>query len=478
MIATAQPSRRVSLSRYFLPYQAEAILSDARLALYEKSVRIGITYAMGFRAVRRRLIPKCGDLLYTTVTAEMAKEFVSNCKTFCRVFEAVEGTRVDESDVREEALYNPITDRQESSFRIDFKATGQAIRAFSSNPSALRGAGGEVNVDELSSHLQPEEMLKAAGSRAMWGDPCWIWSSHRGEDSVFYQMVQRERARGAKSSWKIFSTDLMQAIAQGLLDKIAAVKGIKITKDQFVAETVDLVGGEDAFQEECMLIPRKGGAAAIKWSYIQAAQTGADIEYADIRGDDQAAIDSAVERILNCTDPKERLEIGYDVARKGHLSAIPVLTRGNSMRRLAALVTIQDAKFGTQRGLIEKLMTARPAMVGLGDSTGLGMQVCEELEAKFGKARFSGVNFSSMKPELGTGLVRVFEDLGLLLPASRAFDFIAADLAGIRTQPMPGGRTQFYESANAIEKRSHCDIAWAIALAVMAGAEAKQQGMW
>ena len=44
-----------NLSRYFLPYQVEAILGEQRLFAWEKSIRIGATYAMCFRAVRLQI---------------------------------------------------------------------------------------------------------------------------------------------------------------------------------------------------------------------------------------------------------------------------------------------------------------------------------------------------------------------------------------------------------------------------------------
>lgn len=469
-------AKQSSLGKYFLPYQIAAITSEERLVLWEKSIRVGATYCMSFRAVRRRLLPNTGNYLHTSVNERIAKSFIMDCKKFCRVFEAVFKTKVDESEINEFSIYNPLTDRQESAFEIFFNATGQSIKAFSSNPDALRGEGGDVGIDELSSHKQPEELMQAAGGRAMWGNSIHIWTSHKGTDSVFNRMIQEERAKGEKSRWKIWSTDLYQALDAGLLEKINAVARTSFSREEFISDTIAMVGGMEAFEEECLLKPRKSGGSAIAWSLIDAARSEYHIERYDITGKDLHAIPSIVDAVTHQIGRADAW-IGYDVARRGHLSAIPVLRRAGPANKAVAMILIQDMKFGDQRAIIDGILTRNPQASGLGDSTGLGMQVCEELEDKFGKHRFAGVNFGSMKGELGSKLTRAFEDSQIILPSGTENDDIAYDIRGIRTEPLPSGRIRYFESSNPVEKRSHCDIAWALALANYAAAEELEQGI-
>jgi phage FluMu gp28-like protein len=479
------------LSRYFLPYQIEAIMEEARLVLWEKSVRVGATYAMAFRAVRRRVLG-LGNYLHTSVNERVAQTFVQDCKKFCKIFDIVAG------EVDEFSAYNPLTDRQESAFKIEFP-NGKAIKAFSSNPDALRGEGGEVGVDELTSHRDPKEMMKAAGGRAMWGYPVTMWTSHRGEESEFNRLVKEERAKGAASVWKIRSTDLFTAIDQGLLEKINEVRSAEcvaagvafspITREAFVAETVAMVGGQEAFEEECLLKPRKGGESAVKWIFLDSARQAYGCARVDLNGDKPGDARILVPQLAALGAGRGRMALGYDVARTGDLSCVwinaeeprnahaPLTGTGSQSAsatppgvaaRLVGLITMRNMPFGSQRSIIEALMLAFPTLVGAGDSTGLGMQICEELQTKFGPARFSGVNFSAMKPELGTNMVRVYEDGRQILPVAREFDDAIYDVAGIRTQPMPSGRVKFYETPNPISRHSHCDMAWANALALLA----------
>ena len=457
MTAVETPNQ---LSR-FLSYQVDSILDDSRLVLYEKSIRIGITYAMAFKAVRNRLRGQ-GNYLHTSVNERIGKSFALDCRTFCEIFDLVERYQV--KDVHEWSVYNPVTDRNESAFEVYFEGTKCAIKIFSSNPDSLRGEGGDVGIDELTSHREPEELLKAAGGRAMWGHRVWIWSSHRGEASCFNRLIQEERAKGKNSRWKILSTDLYHAIDAGLIEKINETRGTTITREQFIADTIAMVGGQEAFEEECLLKARRGGTAAIRWDYINHARQPYDVLRFDLTGPDEAEIEGIALKIVE-TIRGSAARLGYDVARTGHLSAVWVNRKEGRLSRLAALVKLQNTKFGTQRLLIERIMRQADGCLGGGDKTGLGMQVCEELAEKFGEARFVGVNFGQLKAEMGTNFVRVFEDGRQILPEGAEHDDIAFDVAAIQQDKLPSGRVSFTETANPIEKRSHCDLAWAGAIA-------------
>jgi phage FluMu gp28-like protein len=163
--------------------------------------------------------------------------------------------------------------------------------------------------------------------------------------------------------------------------------------------------------------------------------------------------------------------IGYDVARTGDLAAVTVLAKIGNRWRMSALVTMQKRMFKLQRDLVETLMRAVPQATGGGDSTGIGMQVCEELTTSLGPARFAGMNFSSLKGEIGTKLVRVFEDGRIELPAAEAQEDIWFDFAAIESEALPSGRVRFFESQNPVNKNSHCDIAWSCGIALYSSDE-------
>ena len=451
--------------KYFLSYQVEQIMSEHRMNLTEKSIRVGITFAYAMRGVRRRMLG-IGDLLHTSVNERAGKSFIGDCRKFCKLYDVAGATDVNEFEV-----YNESEDRKETAYEIKFTKQDTAIKVFSSNPDAIRGEGGEVDIDEITSHKRPDEMIQAAGGRAMWGYPVNIWSSHRGMHSALNRMIKEERAKGTDSRWNIKTVTLVDALAAGLLDKINAVSGANMTEEDFLADTKAMVGGEDAYLEECMCIPKMSGLQAIKWQYIDAAKRDHYLHRIHIEGDETFDVSGWLGPLRTVLMACTKISLGYDVARTGHLSAVPILGMIDDDWKLLGLITMRKRAFRKQEDVVAELLRAFPGAVGAGDSTGLGMQVCEDLTNTFSETRFVGVNFGSKKKELGTNMVKVFEDNRCHLPEAREHEDIQFDIAAIQTSSTSSGIVNFVETANPINKLSHCDIAWAIALALMVGEE-------
>ena len=78
---------------YFLPYQQRWINDESPLKLYEKSRRVGITYATSYRAVRKCLRERDGSAFTQWVSSRdalTAKEFVTDyVAMWCREANAV-----------------------------------------------------------------------------------------------------------------------------------------------------------------------------------------------------------------------------------------------------------------------------------------------------------------------------------------------------------------------------------------------------
>lgn len=473
--------------KYFLPYQVDDIVSDHRLEIEEKSIRVGVTFGRAMRAVRRRMMGK-GNYLHTSVNERIGKSFIGDCRKFCQLYDVVGASEVREFDV-----WNKAENRSETAYEIEFKKQGCSIKVFSSNPDSLRGEGGEVGIDELTSHKQPEELVKAAGGRAMWGFPVAVWTSHKGVNSAFNRMIKAERAKGARetrfdpetkryvqtgpaqpeSRWHIKRITLLDALEMGLLEKINQVSGQHMTREEFLADTKAMVGGQDAFDEECMCDPKAEGSQAIKWGYIDAAKRPYPLLRKHIEGNESFDAERWIAELIDILRHADRVALGYDVARTGHLSAVPIIARFGEPWKLMSLLTMHKRKFTLQRDAVAAIMRAVPALVGAGDATGLGMQTCEDLVELFGPYRFTGVNFGTMKPEIGTKLVKVFEDGRFHLSDARKDEDIQYDLAALQTITLSSGRATFTESPNPINKLSHCDIAWSIGLSVLVGEDNK-----
>src|SRR5436305_11119505 len=83
------------LSRYFIKHQIDWILAENRIhamrkqaiALGEKSVRVGWTYADGFKNVRKRILHKKRDYLFATKDWNSALEYIGQSYEFAEIFD-------------------------------------------------------------------------------------------------------------------------------------------------------------------------------------------------------------------------------------------------------------------------------------------------------------------------------------------------------------------------------------------------------
>jgi len=114
------------------------------------------------------------------------------------------------------------------------------------------------------------------------------------------------------------------------------------------------------------------------------------------------------------------------------------------------------------RSFVPLLFKSSPsAPRAAGDATGLGRQICWDASARYGY-KFKSVNFSSKKHDFGFALMNQLATGQKRFP--RTEQDIAADYFALRKH-YAGARWVFTEGRNALSPSSHCDIAWAGALA-------------
>jgi hypothetical protein len=108
-----------------------------------------------------------------------------------------------------------------------------------------------------------------------------------------------------------------------------------------------------------------------------------------------------------------------------------------------------------------KFIRELPSVQGAGDESGLGRQICWEA-AKHFSSRFASVNFSGKKHDLGFSLMNQLSGAEKRFPSGEPD--IAADYFALRKN-FAGKKWIFTEGRNPCNPASHCDIAWAGALA-------------
>lgn len=474
---------------YFLPYQERWVNDNATLKLYEKSRRIGVTYATSFRSVLKCLYEKKGSSFVQWVSSRdelTAKEFITDyVATWAReankisrglASAAAGAVGLDGRNVEVVDEKNGIT-----AFVVRFK-NGSRICSISSNPMAFAGKGGDILIDEMDLHLDQETLYAMAYPCITWGGQLEIvsaYSADGSEHTEFARLCRECKAGGNPRGFSFHRTTLDDAIDQGFVEKVNESKAARgrpaQTREEFRSQLRRGCITLGAWLSQYMCEPNSAsGGQLIAPLDLSAAQQDYEMHRLHLVGD--AGIDDVTdpscapylgaEFWLAALPAGKRYAVGWDIARSGDLTSIAVNRQEGDGYELALLMTMKGCKYETQRRLMLALLGAHGLAVGCGDNTGPGQSDCEAVETRY-PDRFRGINFSASKLALGTTMRSVFEQRRQRLPIRHPE--IAADLAAIRTAATAGGRLTFTETRNELLPDSHCDIGWSCALALFAG---------
>jgi phage FluMu gp28-like protein len=146
---------------------------------------------------------------------------------------------------------------------------------------------------------------------------------------------------------------------------------------------------------------------------------------------------------------------------QGDLAAIYIDEAKGADLWLQALLTCRTDDWHFIETALMFLLRNVRSLQAAGDQNGLGRQICWKAANLF-PGRFTPVNFSTKKHELGFALMNQLSLAQKRFPRSE--QDIAADFFALRKN-FAGQRWVFRESRNLHNPASHCDIAWAAALA-------------
>lgn len=304
------------------------------------------------------------------------------------------------------------------------------------------------------------------------------------------------------SPWNIyFRVTLPDAIHFGLVDAINRARGTHISAAQFLADCRARARDEGIFEQSYMCNPLGAAANHItEWSAIERCRADYEIERVHLEATDvlqrfdefnpsresarqrqiQEFLRSSFPSLLNLNpnpnlnhaacSPTPRLRLGFDVAASGQgdLAAIYIDEAKGDQLSLRALFTCRTEDWHFLKTVLFQFL-AVPNLQAAGDESGLGRQICWEAAAKFG-SRFLKVNFASKKHDLGFAIMNQLAIAEKRFPKSEAD--IAADYFALR-KTHNGSKWAFSEGRNTLSPVSHCDIAWAGALATHAHTERK-----
>ncbi len=477
---------------YFIPYQERWLNDDATLKIYEKSRRVGITYATSFRCILKCLNENDGSSFVQWVSSRdelTAKEFVTDYvamwareanKVSRELAEAVKGaTGLDGKNTEVVDEKHGIT-----AFVVKFR-NGSRICSISSNPLAFAGKGGDILIDEMDLHADQETLYAMAYPCITWGGQLEIvsaYSADGSENSVFARLCSEAKGENPRGM-SYHRTSLDDAIGEGFVEKVNEVKAGKgrptQTREEFREQIRRGCINRAAFDSQYMCIPNQAsGQQAINPSDLAAAKKDFTILRLHLVGDATVLelYDPCVElyteaeywRDLGRLANWGRISFGWDIAVTGDLACIWVNQRtGGDVYRLAACLTFKGCKTESQRRVVEAILDAFRDAVGAGDASGLGTTECAKLEALY-YGRFVGIKFNvRSKLELFTLTQGIYEARRQELPINQPE--IAADVAAMKKSASASDRLIFVATKNELLPDSHCDLMTANALANQAG---------
>jgi len=420
----------------FMDYQKAWLNESARLAIWEKSRRIGATYVESWASTKWSL--KTGrDTWFSSADDSAAKEFIDYVAVWCELLEVI-AENLGEIDLD---VKNNIT-----AYRV-ILPNGAKITAMSSNPKRFRSKGGRVVWDEAAHHNDGNAMWKALQASAMWGDPIRVLSTHLGE-STFSRLI--DKIREGKTKGSVHKTTIIDAVNDGIVDKIFKRKTSPEERRQWLddlrAECID----EDQWLQEYMCVPVDEANAFLPYEMIAACE------------------DQHVLWNNGLPDHVEgNLYLGMDIGRKKDLTVIWIVEKLGLMKFTRAVIVLERTPFRAQAEVLYKYLRHPKLRRACIDSTGLGMQLAEEAQQRFGTFRVEAINFTgAVKEELAYDFRRSIEEKTYIIPASQA---IREDFHSVRKVVTSSNNIRF-DVDNTVA--GHADRFWGAALAEHAGKNA------
>lgn len=427
---------------FFCGYQARWIKDDSRLKLMEKGRQIGLSWSTAYRLVRNKSAADARQDAWISSRDDLqARLFKEDCNSFATVLNAAA------QDLGQQVI-DP--ERAISAYVLQF-ASGVRINSMSSNPDAQAGKRGDRVLDEFALHPDPRKLYAIAYPGITWGGSLEIISTHRGSANFFNQLVQEIRHKGNPKGFSLHTVTLQNALDDGFLAKLQAkLPPDDPRQDMDEAAYFDFIRSgctdEESFLQEYMCVPADDASAFLSYELIDAVKypAGEPWEY-------------TLDQLRTCANP---LYLGGDIGRVSDLTCFWVDEIVGGVAFTRHLVELKNCTFDEQETRLYELLSLPSLRRACIDNTGIGRQLVERAQQRFGKYRVEAVTFTGqVKEELAYPVRAACEDRSMRIP-DRAE--IVSDFRAIRKETTSAGNIRFTAERG---PGGHSDRFWAKALA-------------
>jgi phage FluMu gp28-like protein len=424
----------------FLPFQKTFINDENQFIIYEKSRRIGITFAAAYKATRdiaKRNV-KGNKVWFSSADLTVSEEFIDYVQYFARYIGAA-------AEYLGEILIDKEGDM--TARCVHFKRYGGEINAVSSNPKNIRGKTGDFYGDEFAHHETQEKMFTAAKPLSLRGARTILVSTHNGEESYFNQLINeiKKGTEGTMKRWHRYVTTIDDAIKEGILDQIL---GHKASKEEVATWLEDAFSGmtQEGIDEEYKCVPRAGGTNhLLTYELINAVERDNILNelLADVQGD---------------------LYVGIDVGRKKNFTVIWVDEKLGEVLYSRKVVALKNTQYRDQKKILYDVLSHKNMRRCCIDATGIGNNLAEDAQLDYGELRVEPVIFTNkVKEDLASHMYVMIEGKRTLIPREKR---IREDFYSVRAVVTAAGNVRY--EAEVSDEGSHADFFWAKALCLHA----------
>lgn len=425
-------------NNYFLPYQLRWLNDNSKVKIWEKSRRIGATYVQSYEDVRDCINRKVPAVWFSSADESAAKEYIDYCEQWVKIFH-MSAKRLGEVIIDSEKDIKALV--------IEFK-NGTKIHALSSNPKGFRSKGGKVVLDEFAFHNNAEELWKAARPCVTWGYPLRILSTHNGQNCLYYKFI--DQVNKGQLKWSLHKTPIQVAVSEGLVDKIYQRETSKEEQESWMKNEQDNCFDEYTWLQEYCCVAVDEACAFLPYDLITTCE-----------------IDDIIKPL---SEIKNDFYVGMDIGRRKDLTVIWVLEKFENILYTRAIIELEKMPFHKQEEILSEVLSLRNFRRCCMDSTGIGMQLSEEAQRKFGQFRVEPVMFTNrIKEELAYTVRTNFENRTVFIPKEHK---VREDLHSIRRITTTANNIRFDADHS---ENGHADRFWALSLALHAAGSGSGQ---
>lgn len=362
---------------------------------------------------------------------------------------------------------------------------GSRIIGLPANPDTARGHSANILLDEFAFHQDSRAIWKALFPTVTRGYKIRIISTFKGKANKFYDLffsaptLQKFNGKdveyiGERGGWSKHFVNIYQAIEMGLELKDEEGKPIE-PEDLRLA-----LSDDDAWMEEFECIPSDEVTAFLTHDdiskvedvrlnprpvWIEMLIKAAEKNHKEFK---RSKINPGLPlHVLQNVIFAGELFVGMDIGRKRDLTVIWVDQKINSNLQTAAVIELKKKPYFVQEQVLYTILSLKGFRRACIDETGIGNELAENAQDRFGAYRVEGIPFTAENKEvLAVGLKQNFDDFGSSIPADTV---IRNSLHSVKKYETT--TKHFRYDAERTDATGHADHFWAKTLAVQAASQ-------